>query len=554
MKKQNILFWTLASLVLAIGIFARYWRLDSIPPGIQYDEAYNGINAIQSVETGQFKVFYPENFGREGFHLNVTALYVKIFGTENFSLRLANAMWGSLAVIGFFFLLRALRLSRLSVLMGTLMIATSFWHLNFSRTAYRAIMVPMLLIWLSFFFFKGLSEKDVRKKYLFFTLSGIATGLGFHTYIAFRVAPLIVIILAFFLFFTKKQFLRRYWKSALVYIFSAFIIMLPMIAYFISHQDDLTKRAGDVSVMNAEYVKTKFNMTPAQALAKSFASHIGAFFVHGDPNQRHNHNGQPIIPLAWSVLLVLGFAISLKEIFHSAYNYFQPKNGKEAGVATKLFYPSLLAQSIFWVMLVPGVLSIEGIPHALRIIGAIPGIFLLCALPFEYVNQLYWRLKNSELLAFKPWRWNILRVSMAGIIAITVVAGLMQVVLYFNVWAKDPQTFGAFERRLFDLGLLVKQLPPKTHNYIITTSSIAISADHKQSSLKTAEYLGYPNIKQYEFYHPLDGRFDVKCEDAQVIFQEADRWLIDQFKQQCPGLKEEQIIPEKGVYPMWVLK
>lgn len=554
MKKQNILFWSLAGLILAIGIFVRYWQLDSIPPGIQYDEAYNGINAIQSLETGQFKVFYPENFGREGFHLNVTALYVKIFGTENFSLRLANAMWGSLTVIGFFFLLRALKLSRLSVLMGTLMIATSFWHLNFSRTAYRAIMVPMLLTWLSFFFFKGLSEKNSCKKYLYFALSGMATGLGFHTYIAFRVAPLIVIILTFFLFLTKKQFLQRYWKSALVYIFAAFIVMLPIIAYFLSHQDDLTKRAGDVSVMNEEYVKAKFNLTPAQALAKSFTTHIGAFFVHGDPNQRHNHNGQPIIPLAWSVLLVLGFVISLKEIFQSAYNYFKRRKEKDAKVATRLLYPSVLAQSIFWAMLIPGVLSIEGIPHALRIIGVIPGAFLLAALPFEYVYQLYRRLQTSETLALKPWRWNILRVSMAGIIAIVAVAGAMQIVLYFNVWAKDPKTLGAFERKLFDLGLLIKQLPPKTHNYIITTQSIAVSADHKQSSLKTAEYLGYPNIKQYEFYHPLDGRFDTKCEDSQIVFQEADVWLIDQFKQQCPNLKEEQIVPEKGIYPMWVLR
>lgn len=547
MKKQNLIILTIAALILAAGIFLRFWQLNAIPPGIQYDEAYNGLDALQALETNQFKIFYPDNFGREGFHLNITAFFIKIFGVHNFSLRLANALWGSLTLIGFLLLLRELKLSWLASLMGTFMISFSFWHLNFSRTAYRAIMVPLLITWLCYFFFKGVHSKSNKHKYIFFALSGLATGLGFHTYIAFRVAPLIIIILIISLFFTKKDLFHRHWKSALVYILTAFIVMLPIAAYFYMHQSDLTGRTNAVSVFNAP------NMSFIEAFSKSLFSHLNSFFSVGDANPRHNFNRQSTIPLAWSVLLVLGFIISVKEILHTIKNYIKFRKNKSANIDTRLFFPSILAQSIFWVMLVPGVLSIEGIPHALRIIGAIPGVFIFTALPFEYAFILYERMKNSETFKLKPWRWNILRVSLAGLILIVLTTGVMQALLYFQVWAKDPKTLSAFERRFFDLGMLVKQLPLQKNNYIITNQNIAVSQDHTDSSMKTVQYLAYPNIKSYKFYHALEGRFDIECNDAQIVFQEADKWLVEQFKLRCPDLKEEALTPEKGVYNFWVL-
>ena len=42
--------------------------------------------------------------------------------------------------------------------------------------------------------------------------------------------------------------------------------------------------------------------------------------------------------------------------------------------------------------------------------------------------------------------------------------------LYFNVWAKDPQTAQAFDQKIYSLGILIKQLPLQKHNYIIFNS------------------------------------------------------------------------------------
>jgi len=52
--------------ILALGAFLRFYQLTTVPSGIQVDEAMNGANILQILETGRFHVFYPENNGRRG--------------------------------------------------------------------------------------------------------------------------------------------------------------------------------------------------------------------------------------------------------------------------------------------------------------------------------------------------------------------------------------------------------------------------------------------------------------------------------------------------------
>jgi predicted membrane-bound mannosyltransferase len=59
--KKEIVFLLV---ILAIASFFRLWKLDSIPPGLYPDVAINGNDALDSLKTGTFKVFYPENNGR----------------------------------------------------------------------------------------------------------------------------------------------------------------------------------------------------------------------------------------------------------------------------------------------------------------------------------------------------------------------------------------------------------------------------------------------------------------------------------------------------------
>ncbi|MFA5962113.1 MAG: glycosyltransferase family 39 protein [Parcubacteria group bacterium] len=545
-KKDTKIFYFLVILILTAGIFLRFWKLDVLPPGIQYDEAYNGIDAIRAIETGDYKIFYPENTGREGLHINVTAMFIKLFGVSSLSLRLANAMWGSLTLIGFYFLLRELKLSRLSVLLGIFMLSFSFWHLDFSRTAFRAIMVPFCLVWALFFLLRGLN----RKSYWLFISSGIFLGLGFYSYIAFRVAPLIFIIFGLFYILFEKGWLKKNWKVILLFISISIACALPIFFYFYTHWAEFLFRSQTVSVFHPG------KLTATQAFFKSLWSHLQAFFVHGDNNPRHNYNGQPLIPAGWVAFFVLGFIISVKEIIENTIRKIKLRKNTEKGTEfspSGLFYPAILAQAIFWVMLIPGVLSIEGIPHSLRIIGMIPGVFLFCVFPMEYILKIYRKMRDSSDVTLRGKSTNMTLTFMLGLVAVIIVSGFLQVYVYFGPWANDLRTAGGFERKLYLMGLLIKDLDVHKNNYVITAYNTSIKAGGKDTSLKTTEYIAYPKIKEYIFYRPFDGLNQINCEDVQLVFQESDQWIRDQYRAKCPNLITDKYTFNKNKYIFYVM-
>ena len=63
-------------LILCLAAFLRFYQITTIPAGIQVDEAMNGSNILEILETGRVQVFYPENVGREGLYINIQAPFV----------------------------------------------------------------------------------------------------------------------------------------------------------------------------------------------------------------------------------------------------------------------------------------------------------------------------------------------------------------------------------------------------------------------------------------------------------------------------------------------
>ena len=198
-KKQELLIFLV---IVGIAAFFRLYKLDTFPPGLYPDEAINGNNAIEAIETGKFKVFYSENNGREGLFINLQALSVKIFSNHSWSLRLVSAIIGIITVIGLYFLVKELLEWKLAAISSFLM-AISFWHVNFSRIGFRAIMLPFILIYTFYFLWKGIKNSHLPD----FVMAGFFSGLGFYTYISYRIAPLIAIVLFInYWWYLKKDF------------------------------------------------------------------------------------------------------------------------------------------------------------------------------------------------------------------------------------------------------------------------------------------------------------------------------------------------------------
>lgn len=450
-------------LIIVAAIFFRLPKLEMIPPGLYPDEAMNGNNAIQALEAepsagGGLKIFYPENNGREGLFINLQALSISLFGKHIWSLRIVSAISGILTVLGLYLLAKQLFNWKIAAISSYLM-AISFWHVNFSRIGFRAIMAPLFLIWGFYFFWQGKSSGRFKP----FLLSGVLWGLGMYTYIAFRVMPLVLILVVWvFIAALKKHFdhpryeqtrnllLRGFALTMLAAVF----IALPILFYFYTHPADFFGRTGQLSVFASD--------NPFGAMGKNLLKTIGMFNFTGDCNWRHNYNCQPILLWPVGAFFALGFIKSIIKFFK------QKKRHEHYSTVHTLLL------SWFFVGLIPTVVSNEGIPHALRAIIAAPAVFIFAgeglwwlidklddwyrARDVHDINLPHLKVKESSMAATFAL--------LAMLIAFTVA----EYDKYFNKWAKDPRTAAYFNKNYVEIGKRLNQMPPARRKYVLVNA------------------------------------------------------------------------------------
>jgi 4-amino-4-deoxy-L-arabinose transferase-like glycosyltransferase len=442
---------TLFLLVFLLGGFFRFYEITETPPGLYPDEAMNGSNALEALDTGKFKWLYPENNGREGLFINIQALSLKLFGNEPWALRVVSAVIGTLTILGIYLLAKELSLLKSNfnsersstsiALLSSFFLATSFWHINFSRIGFRAILVPLLASLGTYFLLRGLRGGKIWNM----ILAGIFIGLGLHTYIAFRFVPFVLAVPIIW-------YLWKWWKDSriknichpclvVLFLFVTFVTALPIGYYFLQHPEDFLGRTGQVSIFSAE--------SPLLEFAKSNIATLGMFFVRGDCNWRHNFNCQP--ELYW--LVAIFFAVGILVAF---------KNFKS------LPYLTLLAWLFF--LSLPATLTREGLPHALRSIGMIPPVMILAGLgawrTWEFIEK--W-LENQR----QKWPnyWGQLErlkkeLALLGILLLLLVP-LATFRSYFVLWAHNPNTYFAFSADLLHLGQFLDGLPASTKKYVV---------------------------------------------------------------------------------------
>ncbi len=448
MKKYQLILFII--LILVIASFFRLWHLNSVPPGVYPDEAINGNNAIQALTAKNYKLFYPENNGREGLFINLIAVCFGFVGIHIWSLKLISALAGILTVLGLYLLAKELFKSSIIGLLSSFFLAISFWHINFSRIAFRAILVPLLLVWSFYLLYKGMNaikNKDVIAIICLF-LSGIFFGLGFHTYIAFRMAVLLLIVplVAIVIRFVREYkidrrpwfvyFKKRFWQYDL-WIIAVLIAALPMGIYFLNNPGDFMGRAGGVSIFTQEH--------PFEALISSTIKTIGMFNIAGDFNWRHNFSGSPQLLWPIGIFFILGLIICIaRAIKYKSSNYW-------------------LLLVWFAAMLLPAILTYEGLPHALRAIGVIPVCYIFAAI------GAYFLFKQL----FKFVSFNKLNKGLFTAFCILVILGCSyaQFDKYFINWARQPDVKNAFASSYVKIGNYLNDLPSGVNKYVIVNQS-----------------------------------------------------------------------------------
>src|SRR3989344_1914530 len=459
-KRQELL---IVLSIIIMAVFFRFYQLDSVPPGLWSDEGANGVDALKAIDSGDYKLFYSNNNGREGLFINLQALSIKLLGSTPYALRVVSAIMGVLTVVGLYMLTRYLFDWRTASI-ASFLLAVSSWHVIFSRIGFRAIMLPLVLVWVFYFLWRGLRTGSLYQ----YIITGIIGGLGFYTYFSYRTVPLIaLIVFGNYWISLKKDFndsaydhsRNQLLKGFTIMLVVVIIIALPLGIYFLQHPEDFLKRDGNPISVFAQN-------EPLKEFGLSIVKTLGMFNFSGDFNQRHKIPGWPELSIPISLLFAVGF---IKELTH----WLRRKHGHFSTQHTFLF-------SWFFIMLLPGFLSTEA-PHALRTIGVLPVVMIFSAKGFWLLLNLLKRYhqitdyhSSTDLSSY--YREKNILISVTIIIFLFSL-GLLEYSRYFNVWAKEPALKSAFAQSYMDISDYLNNASPTITKYVLVNEGDVLVDD-----------------------------------------------------------------------------
>ena len=365
LKKHSSLLIFL--LVLMVAIFFRFWKISNIPFGLNNDAAWEGSAALDILQ-GNFANYIPyatEGWRGEGIIRSVVALVMLFFGNDPVTIRISTVIFGIALIPAIFVLIRKFFDEKLAIL-TSFFVAISGWHITFSKTGWRAVIVPFFATLTFYFFFKGLENKKI----IHFVLSGIFLAIvSFYTYDAARVVPLFFIFWLTVEAISRKSFLKTHGKNLSAFFISFFIISFPMITYAFNNWQNFTSRSEFLFV--GHEIEKVGNFSP---LINNIVTTTFLFNVKANGNDFFIF--EPLVdePISW--LLPIGFLITLL--------FSLIKKDKRYFFMVCWFLASLL----------PGVLSV---PNGNRAIGAIPAVYFFAAVgllvPLNLISQ---RLKAPK--------------------------------------------------------------------------------------------------------------------------------------------------------------
>lgn len=509
----------LLTLIIALGLFLRIYNINNTPPGVYPDEAVNGIDAINAMN-GDWQWFYPANQGREGLFMNLIAICFKLFGISVLTLKLPSIIFGTLAVLGTYLFTKELFRNRRIGLISSFLIAVSFWAINFSRISFRANMLPAVLTFAFYFLFKGLRTK----KWYDFAIGGLIFGLGLHTYIAFRIAPAILIVMLIFLIISRKHFLREYWKHIVVSVIFMIISAAPMLyTFFVAHPEFWESRSDSISILSPQVNQGHL----WQTFSKSFSLSLIKYNFWGDQNWRHNFPPYPILDPLTGIAFAFGLIYAILKFFRLTFLRFTKKIYDD-----KLEVYAFLIFS-FFLMLVPEVLTAEGNPHALRSIGTLPFVIIFSAISFNY----FFEYAEDHNRIFK-------KIILTIFIFILLSIGIFNSVKYHLIWAKKTETASSFEKNLMDISAYLKTLSSSQEKFVLAENMQRIPIKLFNQNAPNVEYVYFG---QAQYISPKNKNNFI------IIMTHKNNEIISLLQEKFPNLNLEEKKDDSGM-SFYILK
>ncbi len=465
--------------VMLLAAFFRFWRLESLPPGLYHDEAYNGLDALslnqgklfpqfyegwegyaEDAHSGQlaketrFPVFFEGNYGREPLHIYLMALSIGLIGATPFAIRAVPAATGVLAVLTTFLAARALFSEREAVgrpylvpLLAALVMAILYPAIHFSRFGIRAmVFVPVETMAVAFFWW-GVSRREkinlTRRDagtWLFFLLSGFFLGLALYTFAASRLLPLVWIIFVPLWFLQDREAFRFHWWHVAGMAGIALLSALPLLLFFLRYPYYFVFRIAYVANRGKGVVEGR----PVMTWLLNVGRVLRGLLWQGETHLRHNLPGRPYLDPIQVVFFLLGLIKAVRQIAQPRFQFI-----------------------LIWfvVMLLPSILSGDA-PHFGRLSGAAAPMAILAAMGIVW---LYDRL--HQFLGSRLDGGGAKKAAIIVITALLVFSTLWSAVDYFVRYAQHPALATDFYLADWQLGKYMQEEAGSGRVYLSPTQA-----------------------------------------------------------------------------------
>ncbi len=305
MKERLILL-----LIIILSTLLRLTYLATAPPSLNWDEVSVGWNAYSLLTTGSDEYGNRWPLSIRSFNDFKPPVYtysdipvMALLGRTELAVRLPSVLAGIGAVIVLYlFVGQLLQFNGQTrgglPLLAALLLATSPWHLQFSRIAFEASLA--LLFFLTGALFLLLFFNKSKAYYLF--LSILSFVLSAYTHHSVKlILPLFLLLVAICY---RGYFLKK-WRSVLLGAFFGFILLLPMVRNSLRSQGQVSRFATVSIFAQANSFHNRGDPVPV-VLIKNYFSHLDPRFLFwgiGD-NPRHHAPFVGVL-LLWSLPFIL---------------------------------------------------------------------------------------------------------------------------------------------------------------------------------------------------------------------------------------------------------
>lgn len=266
--------------LLVFSIFIRFYKLGSIPNGLSADEVDMAYNAYSILKTQ--KDVYGEKLPlffqalddyKPGLVFYTTLPSIFLFGLNNFSVRLAPAIFGTLSIILLFVLTKTLYpKNKLLPFISVLTISFAPWHIALSRAMIWYIeLIFLYILFFTCFLFAQKEYLKTQTRLMTLTASAIFLSLTLYVYYAAIIyLPLILIAVVFI----YRDFLRKNLKRSLVTLSILVILSLPAFLHYTSQESKTRLNAISVLTPDATLPTSIKELEQDQQLGLPFSQFI----------------------------------------------------------------------------------------------------------------------------------------------------------------------------------------------------------------------------------------------------------------------------------------